>query len=115
MPRDARFWRNVTIIAVAHIAVVIALVRWNYEKGRPRLQSIVWLSSEAAARTEPAIEAAAPLRSRHGSRRTAGTRGPACSGIGEKRYSTPHRHALAISGDDTASEAEPHPAAEAVG
>lgn len=60
MSRDARFWRNVTIIAVAHIAVVIALVRWNYEKGRPRLQSIVWLSSDAAARTDPAIEAAAP-------------------------------------------------------
>jgi TonB family protein len=60
MPRDARFWRNVTIIAVAHIAVVIALVRWNYEKGRPRLQSIVWLNSETAARTNPAIEAAAP-------------------------------------------------------
>ena len=33
MPRDARFWRNVTIIAVAHIAVVIALVRWNYATG----------------------------------------------------------------------------------
>ena len=60
MPRDARFWRNVTIIAVAHIAVAIALVRWNYAKGRPRLQSIVWLSGEAAGRTEPAIEAAAP-------------------------------------------------------
>jgi TonB family protein len=61
MPRDARFWRNVTIIAVAHIAVVIALVRWNREKGRPHLQSIVWLSSEVVARPEPAIETAAPL------------------------------------------------------
>lgn len=60
MPRDARFWRNVTIIAVAHIAVAIALVRWNHAKGRPHLQSIVWLSSEVAAPTEPAIPAAAP-------------------------------------------------------
>jgi TonB family protein len=60
MPRDARFWRNVTIITVAHIAVVIALVRWNQEKGRPKLQSVVWLSSEVAARTEPAAEIAPP-------------------------------------------------------
>ena len=59
MPRDARFWRNATIIAVAHIAVVVALVGWNREKGRPRLQSVVWLSSEVAARTEPALETAA--------------------------------------------------------
>ena len=31
MPRDARFWRNVTIIAVAHIAIIVTLVRWNRE------------------------------------------------------------------------------------
>jgi TonB family protein len=60
MPRDARFWRNVTIIAVAHVAVVIALVRWNREQGRPNLQSIVWLNSEVAARTEAAVETAPP-------------------------------------------------------
>ncbi len=60
MARDARFWRNVAIIAVAHIAVAIALVRWNHEKARPNLQSVVWLNSEVVARTEPAIEEAAP-------------------------------------------------------
>lgn len=60
MPRDARFWRNVTIVAVAHIAAVFALVRWNHEKGRPNLQSIVWLNSEVAARTETAVEATPP-------------------------------------------------------
>ena len=60
MPRDARFWRNVTIITVAHIAVVIALICWNHEQGRPHLQSIVWLSSEAAARTEPPVETTHP-------------------------------------------------------
>jgi TonB family protein len=60
MPRDARFWRNVTIIAVAHVAVVIALVRWNHAQGRPNLQSIVWLNSEVAARTETAVETAPP-------------------------------------------------------
>jgi TonB family protein len=60
MPRDARFWRNVAIITVGHIAVIIGLVRWNHEKGRPDLQSIVWLSSEAVTRTEPAIETTPP-------------------------------------------------------
>jgi TonB family protein len=62
MPRDARFWRNVTIIAVAHIAIIIGLVRWNRETRKVSLQSIVWMSGEVAAisspsRTERAIEA----------------------------------------------------------
>jgi TonB family protein len=54
MPRDARFWRNVTIIAVAHLAVIIALVRWNHETRRASLQSIVWMNAEAAAVSAPA-------------------------------------------------------------
>jgi TonB family protein len=65
MSRDARFWRNVTIIAVAHIVTVIAFVRWNLETRKPNLQSIVWLSGEVAAinspsRAEAAIEATPP-------------------------------------------------------
>ena len=55
MPRDARFWRNVTIISVAHIAIIVALVRWNRE-ARPNLQSIVWMSGGLAeAAGEPAL------------------------------------------------------------
>jgi TonB family protein len=69
MPRDARFWRNVTIIAVAHVAIIVALVRWNRETRKPNLQSIVWMSgggTEVAAhstpaQTESAIEATPPL------------------------------------------------------
>lgn len=65
MPRDARFWRNVTIIAVAHIAVIVVLIRWNRETRRVSLQSIVWMSGEVAAmsspaRIETAIEATPP-------------------------------------------------------
>jgi TonB family protein len=65
MPRDARFWRNVTIIAVAHIAIVIALVRWNREARNVSLASVVWMSGDAAAvsspaRPEPVIEATPP-------------------------------------------------------
>jgi TonB family protein len=72
MPRDARFWRNVTIIAVAHVAIVVALVRWNRETRKPNLQSIVWMSGvgpEVAAhgttaRTETAmaVEKALPAK-----------------------------------------------------
>jgi len=66
MARDVRFWRNLAIIAFAHIAVIIALVRWNRETQRASLQSIVWMSGEVAAmnspaRTEPAVETTPPL------------------------------------------------------
>lgn len=65
MPRDARFWRNLTVIAVAHIAVAIALVRWNHDTRRPSLANIVWMSGDVAAadspaRTESALEATPP-------------------------------------------------------
>jgi TonB family protein len=58
MARDARFWRNVTIIAVAHIAVLITLVRWSRETPRPNLQSIVWMSggAEIPAQRPPSIK-----------------------------------------------------------
>jgi len=65
MPRDARFWRNATIIALAHIAVIIVLVRWSRATEKASLQDIVWMSSEVAAigspaRTETATEAPPP-------------------------------------------------------
>ncbi len=68
MPRDARFWRNVLLIAVAHIAVLIALVRWSHATRPPDSQSIMWISgggTEAARQTPPAkaektIEATSP-------------------------------------------------------
>ena len=77
MPRDARFWRNVAIIAVAHIAIIVTLVRWNRGTRKANLQSIVWMNgggTEVAAhgtpaQAEPAIEKTPPpeadtLRSR---------------------------------------------------
>lgn len=62
MPRDARFWRNVTIIAVAHIAIIVALVRWNRETRKPNPQSIVWMNgggTEVAVHGTPAQTEAA--------------------------------------------------------
>jgi TonB family protein len=68
MPRDARFWRNVLLIAVAHIAVLIALVRWSHATRPPDSQSIMWMSSGGAdvapenpsAKTETAMASTPP-------------------------------------------------------
>ncbi|HXM33520.1 MAG TPA: TonB family protein [Chthoniobacterales bacterium] len=54
MPRDARFWRNVTIIAVAHVAILFALVRWNRAASNANPASIVWMTpAEAMATSAP--------------------------------------------------------------
>jgi TonB family protein len=50
--RDARFWRNVAIISVAHLAVLLALARGGREADRPNLETVVWMNSEAAATVE---------------------------------------------------------------
>ena len=54
MAKDARFWRNVTLIAVAHIVLIAALIRWSLAaRTSSNPQSIVWLGSaqDLAART----------------------------------------------------------------
>jgi len=71
MSRDTRFWRNLTIIAVAHIAILVALVRWSRATRPPDSQSIMWMSSggtdvapeKVPAKTEKAIEAMSPPES----------------------------------------------------
>jgi outer membrane biosynthesis protein TonB len=49
MPRDARFWRNVAIITVAHLAILLALTRGARDASRPNLETVVWMNSAAAA------------------------------------------------------------------
>ncbi|MEP6698650.1 MAG: TonB family protein [Verrucomicrobiota bacterium] len=51
MARDARFWRNVTIMAVIHIAGLIALMRWGRAAGSTP-PNIVWMSAVAEAPTD---------------------------------------------------------------
>jgi TonB family protein len=68
MSRDARFWRNVLLIAVAHIVILIALVRWSHATRPPDSQSIMWMSGGGTdvapeslpAKTEKTIEATSP-------------------------------------------------------
>jgi outer membrane biosynthesis protein TonB len=52
MPKDARFWRNVTLIALAHVALIAGLIRWSVEaRNSPNAQSIVWLGDVGGAST----------------------------------------------------------------
>ena len=49
MRRDARFWRNVVLITLVHVAALIALLRWA---GASRLESareITWLNTDQDA------------------------------------------------------------------
>jgi colicin import membrane protein len=56
MARDARFWRNVALVAFAHLAVLLALARASKDPLKANVPSIVWMNSgtpELAAATPP--------------------------------------------------------------
>jgi outer membrane biosynthesis protein TonB len=52
---STRFWRNVTLIALAHVAILLGLIRWSVEaRSSSNAQSIVWISgAEDLAAGEP--------------------------------------------------------------
>ena len=52
---STRFWRNVTLIALAHVALLLGLIRWSVEaRSSSNAQSIVWISgAEDLAAGEP--------------------------------------------------------------
>lgn len=52
MRRNARFWRNVVLVAAAHLVVLLTLARGSRETASPNLQTVVWMNSEAAAAVE---------------------------------------------------------------
>src|SRR5260370_12435406 len=56
MSKNARFWRNLTLIALAHVALIAGLIRWSVEaRSSSNAQNIVWLGDVggASAATEP--------------------------------------------------------------
>ena len=57
---DSRFWRNVTLIALAHVALLLGLIRWSVEaRSSSNAQSIVWISgAEDPVAGEPQSSAA---------------------------------------------------------
>jgi outer membrane biosynthesis protein TonB len=56
MSTTPRFWRNVTLIALVHLALVAGLIRWSVAaRSAPDAESLVWLSGAedlAAERSE---------------------------------------------------------------
>jgi outer membrane biosynthesis protein TonB len=45
MSKNPRFWRNVTLIALAHIALVTGLIHWSLAaRSAPDAESLVWLN-----------------------------------------------------------------------
>jgi len=46
MAKDRRFWRNVTLIALAHVALIAGLIRWSVAaRASTNAENIVWLGS----------------------------------------------------------------------
>ena len=64
MSTTPRFWRNLTLIALAHVALIAGLIRWSVAaRSAPDAESLVWLSGAedlAAERSEGS--AASPTR-----------------------------------------------------
>lgn len=60
MTKDARFWRNVILIGLAHVALFVGLIRWSRESDKSNNQSIVWMNGGAGdgAAHKPAKAAA---------------------------------------------------------
>jgi TonB family protein len=58
MTRDARFWRNVTIVGLIHVVLLLGLLWWSWSPGRVT-KDVVWMEggagmeSAAAAQTPP--------------------------------------------------------------
>src|SRR5205807_8578353 len=53
MAKDRRFWRNVTLIALAHVALIAGLIRWSVAaRASTNAESIIWLggAEDLAAR-----------------------------------------------------------------
>jgi colicin import membrane protein len=53
MRRNARFWRNVTLIALVHLALLIALLRWAGGSKIASAQEITWLNTGSQPSASP--------------------------------------------------------------
>jgi TonB family protein len=47
MPKTARFWCNLAVIGLAHMAVITGLIQWSRKANRAPAQSVVWLGGGA--------------------------------------------------------------------
>jgi outer membrane biosynthesis protein TonB len=60
MSREARFWRNVILIAITHTALLVAILHWSSGSKTANAQTITWLSGEANESAESAGVTASP-------------------------------------------------------
>lgn len=61
--RDRGFWRNVVLIALAHIALIAVLIRWSVSaRASPNPESIVWLGAAEDLAAESENASAKPER-----------------------------------------------------
>jgi outer membrane biosynthesis protein TonB len=61
MSRNPRFWRNVTLIAVAHLALIAGLIRWSLAaRSAPDAQNLVWLGGAEGLVAETSESSAPP-------------------------------------------------------
>jgi len=47
MPKNLRFWTNVGLIGLAHVAVICGLIRWSRQSKDAGSQSVVWMNGGA--------------------------------------------------------------------
>ena len=60
--RHARFWRNVTLIAVAHVVLIAGLIRWSVvARASSNPESIVWLGAAENLPVGASENGASPL------------------------------------------------------
>ena len=63
--KDIRFWRNVVLIALAHVALVVGLIRWSVAaRASTNAESIVWLGSGENLAAGPSENEEAPSAQR---------------------------------------------------
>jgi TonB family protein len=64
MSRNLRFWRNATLIALAHVALIAGLIRWSLAaRSTPDAESLVWLTgAEDLAAEKSESSAARPAK-----------------------------------------------------
>ncbi len=60
MTREARFWRNVTIVGLVHVVVLLGLLWWSRSAVKPKPKEIVWMEGGAGTTPEPAAQTPAP-------------------------------------------------------
>jgi TonB family protein len=63
---NLRFWRNLTLIGFAHVAIITGLIRWSRQADAAKPSRVVWLNANSddgvpSSKTKPAAPAHTPV------------------------------------------------------